>query len=199
MFSGIIESTGIVRHIETQQSNIHFEIEHGFEGELYIDQSIAHNGCCLTIVAIDQKNKTYKVTAIAETLSKTNLRDWRVGSKVNLERCIKANARLDGHFVQGHIDTVTLCTKVEDKNGSWVFTFALPQPYFHLVVDKGSIAVNGTSLTLILDDALPDQFQVAIIPYTYEFTNFNTLIAGQYVNVEFDVLGKYIARLAGRQ
>jgi riboflavin synthase len=199
MFSGIIESTGIVRHIETQQSNIHFEIEHGFEDELYIDQSIAHNGCCLTIVAIDQKNKTYKVTAIEETLSKTNLRDWRVGSKVNLERCIKANARLDGHFVQGHIDTVTLCKKVEDKNGSWVFTFALPQPYFHLVVDKGSIAVNGTSLTLILDDALPDQFQVAIIPYTYEFTNFNALIAGQYVNVEFDVLGKYIARLAGRQ
>ncbi len=196
MFSGIIESTGIVHHIESDKSNIVFEIKHDFEDELYIDQSIAHNGCCLTLIAIDKDNRTYKVTAIDETLSKTNLGQWQVGTKVNLERCIKANARLDGHFVQGHIDTVTLCTKVEDKNGSWLFTFELPRPYFHLVVDKGSIAINGTSLTLILDDGLPNHFQVAIIPYTYEHTNFSQLKAGQLVNVEFDVLGKYIARLA---
>jgi riboflavin synthase len=195
MFSGIIETLGQVIGIDKDKTNINFEIQHNFNDQLYIDQSIAHDGCCLTVVEIDEVNKRYQVTAIEETLSKTRLADWNLGTLINLERCIQANARLDGHFVQGHVDTTTECINVEDKNGSWVYTFDLPTQYFHLVVDKGSIAINGTSLTLILDESSPDKFQVAIIPYTYEHTNFHRLSVGDKVNIEFDVLGKYIARL----
>lgn len=195
MFSGIVETLGQVIGIDHDKSNINFEIQHTYEDSLYIDQSIAHDGCCLTVVAIDEVNKRYKVTAIEETLAKTRLGDWTIGTLINLERCIQANARLDGHFVQGHVDTTTLCLDVEDKEGSWIYTFSLPENYYHLVVDKGSIAINGTSLTLILDESKPFQFQVAIIPYTYDHTNFHRLSKGDKVNIEFDVLGKYIARL----
>ncbi len=195
MFSGIIETMGKIVTIEKEKSNLHFVIEHDFDEDLYIDQSIAHDGCCLTIVSLDNINKTYRVTAIDETLSKTKLIYWKLGTKVNLERCIKADARLDGHFVQGHVDTKTKCTRKLDENGSWLFTFELAPIYYHLVVDKGSISINGTSLTLMINDDLPNQFQVAIIPYTFEHTNFHELEANDYVNIEFDILGKYIARL----
>jgi riboflavin synthase len=195
MFSGIVETLGQVIGIDHDKTNINFEIQHSYEDLLYIDQSIAHDGCCLTVVAIDEVNKRYKVTAIEETLTKTRLGDWTIGTIINLERCIQANARLDGHFVQGHVDTTTVCLNVEDKEGSWVYTFSLPENYYHLVVDKGSISINGTSLTLILDESNPLQFQVAIIPYTYEHTNFHKLSIGDKVNIEFDILGKYIARL----
>jgi riboflavin synthase len=194
MFSGIIEQLGQVIKIEKDKSNIHFTITNPFEEAIYIDQSIAHNGCCLTVVSIDNEAKTYVVTAIDETLNKTNLGSWDIGTKVNLERCIKADSRLDGHFVQGHVDSKIQCIKVEDKNGSWEYTFTLPRNYAHLVVDKGSIAINGTSLTLILDEDIT-KLKVAIIPYTYEHTNFHQLKAMDYVNVEFDILGKYIARM----
>ncbi len=194
MFSGIIESLGVITNIEIDKSNIHFTIQHSYEDSLYIDQSIAHNGCCLTIVKLDDAYKKYTVTAIDETLQKTNLSQWKIGSKINLERCLKVDSRLDGHFVQGHVDATTKCIEVEDKNGSWLYTFYLPIKYFNLVVDKGSIAINGTSLTLILDDLRPDIFQVAIIPFTYEHTNFHTLMKSDDVNIEFDILGKYMAR-----
>jgi riboflavin synthase len=195
MFSGIIEKFGTLQKIEIEKSNIHFTITNPFDETIYIDQSIAHNGCCLTVVSIDENNKTYVVTAIDETLNKTNLKQWSVGSNINLERCIKADSRMDGHFVQGHVDTTLQCVKVEDKDGSWEYTFDLPKAYAHLVVDKGSIAINGTSLTLILNNDDTSILKVAIIPYTYEHTNFHQLNEGDFVNVEFDILGKYIARI----
>lgn len=194
MFSGIIEKTARVLAIESDGSNRHFTLENPFGNEVYIDQSIAHNGTCLTLVAIDGDNKHYTVTAVKETLDKTNLGTWQTGTLVNIERCIRADARMDGHFVQGHVDITSDCLNVEDEDGSWRFTFALPADYRHLVVDKGSIAINGTSLTVILDKKRPDVFQVAIIPYTYEHTNFHTLQNGDKVNLEFDILGKYMSR-----
>ena len=194
MFSGIIEKTARVLAIESDGSNRHFTLENPFGNEVYIDQSIAHNGTCLTLVAIDGDNKHYSVTAVKETLDKTNLGSWQTGTLVNIERCIRADARMDGHFVQGHVDITSECLNVEDEDGSWRFTFALPADYRHLVVDKGSIAINGTSLTVILDKKRPDVFQVAIIPYTYEHTNFHTLQKGDKVNLEFDILGKYMSR-----
>ncbi len=194
MFSGIIEKTARVLAIESDGSNRHFTLENPFGNEVYIDQSIAHNGTCLTLVAIDGDNKHYTVTAVKETLDKTNLGSWQTGTLVNIERCIRADARMDGHFVQGHVDITSDCLNVEDEDGSWRFTFALPADYRHLVVDKGSIAINGTSLTVILDKKRPDVFQVAIIPYTYEHTNFHTLQKGDKVNLEFDILGKYMSR-----
>lgn len=194
MFSGIIEKTARVLAIESDGSNRHFTLENPFGDEVYIDQSIAHNGTCLTLVAIDGDNKHYTVTAVKETLDKTNLGSWQTGTLVNIERCIRADARMDGHFVQGHVDITSHCLNVEDEDGSWRFTFALPADYRHLVVDKGSIAINGTSLTVILDKKRPDLFQVAIIPYTYEHTNFHTLQKGDKVNLEFDILGKYMSR-----
>jgi riboflavin synthase len=196
MFSGIIENFGTVRQIEKEGSNIHYTISNPYEEAIYIDQSIGHNGCCLTVVKIDTQAKSYVVTAIDETLNKTNLKEWTVGTKVNLERCIRADSRLDGHFVQGHVDTTLQCIHVEDKDGSWEYTFSIPKNYAHLVVDKGSIALNGTSLTLILDED-STKIKVAIIPYTYEHTNFHQLKSGDLVNVEFDILGKYIARIRG--
>jgi riboflavin synthase len=188
MFTGIIEQIGEVRKIDQENQNIHFTISADFVHELKIDQSVAHNGCCLTVVSITEES--YVVTAIQETLFRTNLADWQVGAKVNLERCLQYNGRLDGHIVQGHVDTIGICTSIEDQGGSWKFHFSYETN--DLTVEKGSIAVNGTSLTVV--DSHLGNFSVCIIPYTYEFTNFNTLKIGDKVNLEFDILGKYVAK-----
>ena len=188
MFTGIIEQIGEVRKIDQENQNIHFTIFADFVHELKIDQSVAHNGCCLTVVSITEES--YIVTAIQETLLRTNLADWQVGAKVNLERCLQYNGRLDGHIVQGHVDTIGICTSIEDQGGSWKFHFSYETN--DLTVEKGSIAVNGTSLTVV--DSHLGNFSVCIIPYTYEFTNFNTLKIGDKVNLEFDILGKYVAK-----
>lgn len=193
MFSGIIESLGKVVKIESQGSNLHLTIRCNFIEEIYIDQSIAHNGICLTVVNIDSLENNYTVTAVEETIKLTSIKYWKIGDSVNLERCLKANARLDGHFVQGHVDTTTHCTSIEMLDGSWYFSFYLPASFKTLVVNKGSIAINGTSLTVILDDE-NDAFKIAIIPYTFEHTNFKEMSVGSFVNVEFDILGKYILR-----
>ncbi|MGV3632100.1 MAG: riboflavin synthase [Bacteroidota bacterium] len=193
MFTGIIETLGTVTAIEHEQGNIHFRIRSGFTQELKIDQSVAHNGVCLTVVNIEQDE--YVVTAIRETLDKTNLGKWQTGSKVNLERCMLMNGRLDGHIVQGHVDTTAECTDIEDQNGSWKYTFAYDSDF--VTVEKGSVTVNGVSLTVV--DSGEKNFAVCIIPYTYEHTNFHTLRAGDTVNLEFDIVGKYVAKLYGRQ
>jgi len=190
MFSGIIESLGVVKRIEQEKSNVHFYIHSEFAPELKIDQSIAHNGVCLTVV--DIKDTSYKVTAIAETLQRSNIGRLHVNDKVNLERCITPSTRLDGHYVQGHVDTTAECISVKETGGSWYYTFSLDEKFNHLVVDKGSISVNGVSLTVV--EPTHNQFKVAIIPYTYQHTNFHSLKQGDLVNLEFDILGKYIAR-----
>ncbi len=189
MFTGIIETLGTIRAIEKDQSNVHFTVESTITHELKIDQSVAHNGCCLTVVKIE--GDSYVVTAIQETIDKTNLGDWEVGSKVNLERCMLLGARLDGHIVQGHVDTTARCVSVEDLNGSWKYTFRydFDQP----TVAKGSITVNGVSLTVV--DSEKGLFSVHIIPYTYEHTNFHSFKVGSKINLEFDIIGKYVARL----
>ncbi len=189
MFTGIIEQIGVVQSIRKEQDNIHFTISSSFTDELKIDQSVAHNGCCLTVV--DISDKQYTVTAIRETLEKTNLSSWTEGTKVNLERCMVMNGRLDGHIVQGHVDTVGTCINVEDQGGSWKYTFryASTMP----TVEKGSITINGTSLTVV--DSKENEFSVCIIPYTYENTNFHTLQKDMEVNLEFDIIGKYVAKL----
>ena len=188
MFTGIIEQLGELKNKVIDGGNVHFTIESGFTHELKIDQSVAHNGCCLTVVAI--QDNEYRVTAIQETLEKTNLNSWGIGSKINLERCLPFNGRLDGHIVQGHVDTVGICTEIEDQNGSWKFRFTYNSA--DLTVEKGSIAVNGTSLTVV--DSTQNSFSVCIIPYTYEFTNFHSLQVGDQVNLEFDIIGKYVAK-----
>jgi len=188
MFTGIIEQIGVVSKIQNDDQNIHFTVTSDFLHELKIDQSVAHNGCCLTVVSISDEG--YMVTAIQETLDRTNLSDWKIGTKVNLERCLQYNGRLDGHIVQGHVDTVGICTSIEDQGGSWKFYFSYDSK--DLTVEKGSIAINGTSLTVV--DSNPGSFSVCIIPYTYEFTNFNLLQPGDKVNLEFDILGKYVAK-----
>jgi riboflavin synthase len=188
MFTGIIEQIGEIRKIDYENQNIHFTISADFIDELKIDQSVAHNGCCLTVVSLSED--CYVVTAIQETLNKTNLSEWKVGTKVNLERCLQYNGRLDGHIVQGHVDTVGICTSIEDQGGSWKYTFSYNSA--DLTVEKGSIAVNGTSLTVV--DSNQGVFSVCIIPYTYDFTNFNSLKVGDKVNLEFDILGKYVAK-----
>lgn len=192
MFTGIIEQLGIVKSIRKEDKNIHFTIEAPFTNELKIDQSVAHNGCCLTVVEIDQKQ--YVVTAIQETLDKTNLKDWTIGTKVNLERCMQMNGRLDGHIVQGHVDSIATCVNIEDQSGSWKYTFEYITD--QVTVEKGSITINGTSLTVV--DSLPKSFSVCIIPYTYEHTNFHQLKVGDSVNLEFDIIGKYVAKLLGK-
>lgn len=189
MFTGIIEQLGIVKSIRKEDNNIHFTIEAPFTNELKIDQSVAHNGCCLTVVEIDQQQ--YVVTAIQETLDKTNLKDWTIGTKVNLERCMQMNGRLDGHIVQGHVDSIASCVNIEDQSGSWKYTFEYSTD--QVTVEKGSITINGTSLTVV--DSLPKSFSVCIIPYTYEHTNFHQLKVGDSVNLEFDIIGKYVAKL----
>lgn len=193
MFTGIIESIGIVKGIEPSQGNITFSIESRLAAELKIDQSVAHNGVCLTVVKCNGKD-LYKVTAIQETLRKTNLQDWQIGTKVNLERAMLMNARLDGHMVQGHVDEVGECIAKIDENGSWLFTFAYSPHSTNITIEKGSVAVNGTSLTVV--NSQKNEFSVAIIPYTYEHTNFHQLEVGDKVNIEFDMIGKYLQKLA---
>ena len=188
MFTGIIEEIGSVKAISREAGNIHFTIAAKMTKELKVDQSVAHNGCCLTVVAIH--DDCYKVTAIQETLDKTNLNHWEIGTKVNLERCLVMNGRLDGHIVQGHVDTVATCTHFEEQNGSWKYTFQYKDE--HLTVEKGSITINGTSLTVV--DSQEKGFSVCIIPYTFENTNFKNLKTGDIVNLEFDIIGKYVAK-----
>jgi len=192
MFTGIIEQLGVVKHIEREGENVHFTMNAPFTNELKIDQSVAHNGCCLTVVKIDGDD--YTVTAIQETMQKTNLGDWNVGTKVNLERCMAMNGRLDGHIVQGHVDTTAVCTSIEDQDGSWKYTFQYTTN--QVTVEKGSATINGTSLTVV--DSKDNEFSVCIIPYTYEYTNFHTLKIGDKVNLEFDIIGKYVAKLMGK-
>ncbi len=192
MFTGIIEQLGVVKHIKKEKENIEFTIGALFVSELKIDQSVAHNGCCLTVVSLNDNE--YTVTAIKETLEKTNLGTWKVGTKVNLERCMQMNGRLDGHIVQGHVDTKAACIQIEDQQGSWKYTFNYVGG--NVTVEKGSITVNGTSLTVV--DSKDNQFSVCIIPYTYDHTNFHQLEIGDTVNLEFDIIGKYVAKLMGR-
>lgn len=197
MFSGIIEESAKVVALEKDKNNLHISIECSFVDELKIDQSIAHNGVCLTVVALT--DKSYTVTAIKETLEVSNLGGLKVGDKINLERSMIINGRLDGHIVQGHVDTTAVCKDIKEADGSWYFTFEYKydkekatKGYF--TVDKGSVTVNGVSLTVV--EPTDNQFKVAIIPYTYEFTNFHELKVDSIVNIEFDILGKYISRLS---
>ncbi len=190
MFTGIIETLGTVKSIEKDRSNVHFTIESPISSELKIDQSLSHNGACLTVVGLAAGS--HRVTAVEETLRRTNLGQWKEGTLVNLERCLAMGGRLDGHMVQGHVDTIAECTEVLDMNGSWRFTFRYQPTPEHLLVDKGSICLNGVSLTVV--EPRDDLFSVAIVPYTWEHTNFKTLRPGDAVNVEFDIIGKYISR-----
>jgi riboflavin synthase len=190
MFTGIIEQTGIVQEIQNQGSNISFWISSPLSDELKVDQSLSHNGVCLTVEEI--KDDMYRVTAIEETLKKTNLGKWQQGAKVNLERCMQLNGRLDGHIVQGHVDCTATCTAVVEKEGSWEFAFIFPEKFAPLVIEKGSITINGTSLTCF--NVGMNTFTVAIIPYTYDHTNIGTVQTGNEVNIEFDMIGKYVMR-----
>ncbi|MCW2119136.1 riboflavin synthase [Flavobacterium sp. 7A] len=191
MFTGIIETLGTIREIVKEQDNIHVTVESEITNELKIDQSVAHNGVCLTVVKIE--GKAYTVTAIAETIQKTNLGDWQVGNQVNLERAMKLGDRLDGHIVQGHVDQIGTCVEVKETNGSWGYTFEYDQALSNITIEKGSITVNGVSLTVV--NSKSNQFSVAIIPYTYEHTNFQDFKVGTKINLEFDVIGKYVSRL----
>jgi riboflavin synthase len=191
MFTGIIEGLGEVVKIEKEGENVHFSVKSGITNELKIDQSLAHNGVCLTVVGVD--GDVYVVTAIKETLDKSNIGDLKIGSCVNLERAMLANGRFDGHVVQGHVDQTAICKSVEEQDGSWMFTFEYDSKNGNVTVEKGSITVNGVSLTVV--NSLDNQFSVCIIPYTKELTTFNTLKAGDNINLEFDIVGKYVARL----
>jgi len=193
MFTGIVETMGKIVSIDRDQSNIHFTVETPLAKELQVDQSMAHDGVCLTVVKVDKEKNQYVVTAIQETLDKTCLQEWNVGYEVNLERSMSMGERLDGHIVQGHVDQTATCIGVEETDGSWKYTFEYDKSKNNITVEKGSISVNGTSLTVV--DSKPNQFSVAIIPYTYEFTNFHNFKKGTIVNLEFDVFGKYVARL----
>lgn len=194
MFTGIIEEIGKIVRIEREQANLHLYVKSSFTNELKIDQSVAHNGVCLTVVAID--GDVYQVTAIAETLAKTHLGSLQVGDAVNLERGMLLNTRLDGHIVQGHIDQTGTCTAIQEEAGSTRFTFQYDPSTGNVVIEKGSITVNGVSLTVV--DATRDSFSVAVIPYTLAHTNLQHLQIGNIVNLEFDVIGKYVARLMQR-
>lgn len=188
MFTGIVEEMARVIHVEKHQNNITLTFTAAIAPSFNIDQSVSHNGCCLTVVHINPTTAEYQVTAIHETIVKTNLADWKVGDLVNLERSMQHNGRLDGHIVQGHVDTVGICTAVEDQAGSWKYTFTYEGD--QLTVEKGSITVNGVSLTVV--DARANQFSVCIIPYTYEHTTFHQIARGDRVNLEFDIIGKYV-------
>lgn len=194
MFTGIIEEIGKIVQIEREEANLHLYVKSSFTNELKIDQSVAHNGVCLTVVAID--GDVYQVTAIAETLAKTHLGSLQVGDAVNLERGMLLNTRLDGHIVQGHIDQTGTCTAIQEEAGSTRFTFQYDPSTGNVVIEKGSITVNGVSLTVV--DATRDSFSVAVIPYTLAHTNLQHLQIGSVVNLEFDVIGKYVARLMQR-
>jgi len=191
MFTGIIETLGEVTGLEREGENLHISIKSDITPELKIDQSVAHNGVCLTVVHID--NATFTTTAIQETLNKSNLGTLTIGDTVNLERAMVLGARLDGHLVQGHVDQTASCTHIELKDGSWLFTFTYDSSKNNVTIEKGSITVDGVSLTVV--DSKKDSFSVAIIPYTYEHTRFNSYKVGTVVNLEFDVIGKYVARL----
>jgi riboflavin synthase len=191
MFTGIIETMGTITHIEREGGNVHYSLSSNITHELKIDQSLAHNGVCLTVIAID--GDQYTVTAIQETLDKTALKQWSVADKINLERAMRLGDRLDGHMVQGHVDEVASCISVEDQNGSWLYRFEYSENSNNITIEKGSICVNGTSLTVV--GSASNTFGVAIIPYTYEHTVFHQLQKGDLVNVEFDMVGKYIAKL----
>lgn len=193
MFTGIVEIMGKVVNIERERGNIHFSIETPIVDELKIDQSMSHDGVCLTIVKVDKEKKYYVVTAVQETLDKTNLGTWEVGYEVNLERSMRMDGRFDGHIVQGHIDQTAVCTDVKETEGSWLFKFDYDPTKGNITVEKGSISVNGVSLTVV--DSGDKFFTVAIIPYTYEVTNFHNFKNGTVVNIEFDVFGKYVAKL----
>ena len=194
MFTGIIEEIGKIVRIEREQANLHLYVKSSFTNELKIDQSVAHNGVCLTVVAIN--GDVYQVTAIAETLTKTHLGSLQVGDAVNLERGMLLNTRLDGHIVQGHIDQTGTCSAIQEEAGSTRFTFEYNPSTGNVVIEKGSITVNGVSLTVV--DATRDSFNVAVIPYTLAHTNLQHLQIGNIVNLEFDVIGKYVARLMQR-
>ena len=191
MFTGIIETLGIIKNMETQQDNMNVTVSSSLTNEMKIDQSLAHNGICLTV--IDINDKEYTVTAISETIAKTNLSEWRIGDEINLERAMKLGDRLDGHIVQGHVDQKGNCTSFEETNGSWYFTFEYDPSLNNITIEKGSITVNGVSLTVV--NSNENEFSVAIIPYTFEHTNFKNIKVGTIVNLEFDVIGKYITRL----
>ena len=191
MFTGIIESLGTVKEVRQDQDNLHLTISASITPELKIDQSVAHNGVCLTVVAIE--TDSYTVTAIRETIEKTNLGDWKSGDLVNLERAMKLGDRLDGHIVQGHVDQIGVCKSVENANGSWYYTFEYSEKLNNITIEKGSITVNGVSLTVV--NSKQNEFSVAIIPYTYKHTNFQHFKVGTKINLEFDVIGKYVLRL----
>ena len=191
MFTGIIETLGKVTKIEKEQENLHLTVKSSLTSELKIDQSVAHNGVCLTVVAINDDE--YTVTAIKETLDKTNIGDLQQGDEVNLERAMKLGARLDGHIVQGHVDRTGVCTNIQDQDGSTVFTFSYEFDGSNVTIEKGSITVNGVSLTVV--NSQKNSFSVAIIPYTFEHTTFKHFKVGSKINLEFDVIGKYVARL----
>jgi len=193
MFTGIVEKTGKVVSIEKDKSNFNITIETEITDELKIDQSMSHDGVCLTIVKVDHAKKQYVVTAIQETLDKTNLGTWHSGYEVNLERSMRMDGRFDGHIVQGHVDQTATCIKVEETDGSWKYTFKYDASKSNITVEKGSISVNGVSLTVV--DSKPGVFSVAIIPFTHQVTNFHNFKEGTVINVEFDVFGKYVARL----
>jgi len=196
MFSGIVEEAATVVHLESEQENLHITMQCSFTDELKIDQSISHNGVCLTVVRIEEAY--YTVTAILETLQKTNLGLLQVGDEVNLERSTRLDSRLDGHMVQGHVDLTATCTEVKEAEGSWYYTFSYePKGEEHITVEKGSVSVNGVSLTVV--NSQETSFQVAIIPFTHEVTNFHDFKVGTVVNIEFDIIGKYIARILKAQ
>lgn len=190
MFAGIIEATGTINTLTEEGTNLHIEVSTPLSRELHIDQSVAHNGVCLTVVALSEDK--YTVTAVKETLDKSNLSFLKVGDTINLERCILPESRIDGHYVQGHVDAIGKCLNVREVGGSWMYRFSFPKDFAHLIVNKGSIAINGVSLTVI--DPGIDSFEVTIIPYTFEHTNFSDIKKGDMVNLEFDILGKYVAR-----
>ena len=191
MFTGIIETLGTVQEIKKDKDNIHLTIDSSITDELQIDQSVAHNGICLTVVAIS--NSLYTVTAIGETIKKTNISYWKTGDQINLERAMKLGDRLDGHIVQGHVDQIGTCIAADEANGSWHYTFEYDESLHNITIEKGSITVNGVSLTVV--NSKKNEFSVAIIPYTFEHTNFKNFEVGTKVNLEFDVIGKYVSRL----
>ncbi len=191
MFTGIIETLGIIKEIKKNKDNLDITVHCPMVHELKVDQSVAHNGVCLTVVSIEKDQ--YTVTAIKETIEKTNLGDWKINDSVNLERAMKLDARLDGHIVQGHVDQTGICKNIEETNGSWRYTFQYDKNLNNITIEKGSITVNGVSLTVV--NSKRDEFSVAIIPYTYEHTNFKDFVVGSKINLEFDVIGKYVSRL----
>ncbi|MBK7761963.1 MAG: riboflavin synthase [Bacteroidetes bacterium] len=191
MFTGIIETTGVVKSLEFENGNLYVKIQSSLSNELKIDQSVAHNGICLTVIQVEKDIHT--VCAVIETITKTNIGLWAIGDEVNIERCTQLNGRMDGHIVQGHIDTKASCINRKNLGGNWNFTFSINDEYSHLIVEKGSIAVNGVSLTCF--NISNTSFEVAIIPYTFEHTNFKNIVDYSLVNIEFDIIGKYVARM----